>query len=229
MPERQSRADRILDAAGELLLQFGHRKVTIEDVANRAKVGKGTVYLHWRTKTVLFRALFLRETIDATEEILEIMSRDPDEAMPHRFLKTTFLISNRRPLTKALFTGDMDLIGILKDSPFPSEEMLANEEFYGLMLRNSLLRTDIPDIAYGIQAVATGFHLVDSLSAEVEQPDVDAKAELLAYSIRSAFEPATAPSPESLTRASSELRAIFGNLISTYRKWIYEHDPESTS
>jgi AcrR family transcriptional regulator len=40
------RADRILDAAGDLLLRLGYRKVTIEDVAQRAGIGKGTVYLH---------------------------------------------------------------------------------------------------------------------------------------------------------------------------------------
>ncbi|HEY0932927.1 MAG TPA: TetR family transcriptional regulator, partial [Trebonia sp.] len=37
------RESRILDAAGDLLLAFGYRKVTIEDVARRAEIGKGTV------------------------------------------------------------------------------------------------------------------------------------------------------------------------------------------
>src|SRR5699024_2081534 len=48
--ETAERADRILEAAGLLLVSWGHRKVTIEDVARRAGVGKGTVYLHFPTK-----------------------------------------------------------------------------------------------------------------------------------------------------------------------------------
>ena len=35
----RSREARILDAAGELLLIFGYRRVTIDDVARRAEVG----------------------------------------------------------------------------------------------------------------------------------------------------------------------------------------------
>ncbi|MGW2198666.1 helix-turn-helix domain-containing protein, partial [Streptosporangium sp. NPDC001682] len=42
------RADRILDAAAELLVRLGYRKVTIDDIARLAGIGKGTVYLHPR-------------------------------------------------------------------------------------------------------------------------------------------------------------------------------------
>ncbi|HEY3710665.1 MAG TPA: helix-turn-helix domain-containing protein, partial [Amycolatopsis sp.] len=58
------RADRILDAASELLVRWGSRKVTIDDVARRAGIGKGTVYLHWRTKDALFETLLTRAAAD---------------------------------------------------------------------------------------------------------------------------------------------------------------------
>jgi hypothetical protein len=37
-----TRADRILDAAGSLLLRHGYRKVNVEDIARQAGIGKGT-------------------------------------------------------------------------------------------------------------------------------------------------------------------------------------------
>jgi AcrR family transcriptional regulator len=81
------RADRILDAAGTLLLRLGYRKVTIEDIARQAGVGKGTIYLHWRMKDQLFTALMLRESADLVEELLGRIRSDPAEVAPNRFLR----------------------------------------------------------------------------------------------------------------------------------------------
>jgi AcrR family transcriptional regulator len=44
------REDRILDAADRLLARYGYRKMTIDDLAQEAGIGKGTVYLHFRSK-----------------------------------------------------------------------------------------------------------------------------------------------------------------------------------
>jgi AcrR family transcriptional regulator len=41
---------RILDAADRLLGRFGYRKMTIDDLAREAGIGKGTVYLSFRSK-----------------------------------------------------------------------------------------------------------------------------------------------------------------------------------
>ena len=43
-------ADRILDAADRLLGRFGYRKMTVDDLAREAGIGKGTVYLSFRSK-----------------------------------------------------------------------------------------------------------------------------------------------------------------------------------
>jgi AcrR family transcriptional regulator len=50
-------ADRILDAADRLLARYGYQKMTIDDLAREVGIGKGTVYLHFRSKEeiVLFR------------------------------------------------------------------------------------------------------------------------------------------------------------------------------
>jgi AcrR family transcriptional regulator len=42
--------DRILDAADRLIARFGYRKMTMDDVADEAGIGKGTIYLHFRSK-----------------------------------------------------------------------------------------------------------------------------------------------------------------------------------
>ncbi|MFN0151825.1 MAG: TetR/AcrR family transcriptional regulator [bacterium] len=42
--------DRILDAADRLLVRYGYRKMTVEDIAVEAGIGKGTVYLSFPSK-----------------------------------------------------------------------------------------------------------------------------------------------------------------------------------
>ena len=45
-----SQRDRILDAAERLLGRFGYRKMTVDDIAAEAGIGKGTVYLSFPSK-----------------------------------------------------------------------------------------------------------------------------------------------------------------------------------
>jgi len=42
--------DSILDATDRLLARFGYRKMTVEDIAGEAGIGKGTIYLHFSSK-----------------------------------------------------------------------------------------------------------------------------------------------------------------------------------
>ena len=48
--DQETREDLILDAVDRLLARYGYKKMTVEDVANEAGIGKGTVYLHFRSK-----------------------------------------------------------------------------------------------------------------------------------------------------------------------------------
>ena len=42
--------DAILDATDDLLTRFGYKRMTIDDLAREVGIGKGTVYLHFRSK-----------------------------------------------------------------------------------------------------------------------------------------------------------------------------------
>lgn len=46
----------ILNAAGEVFARFGFKKASMEDIARRAGVGKGSIYLHFESKEELFEA-----------------------------------------------------------------------------------------------------------------------------------------------------------------------------
>ncbi|WP_246258179.1 TetR/AcrR family transcriptional regulator [Amycolatopsis anabasis] len=229
MPENRNypvgRADRILDAAGALLVRLGYRKVTIEDIARQADIGKGTIYLHWRTKEQLFEALMLREFSTLLAELVDRVRADPAEIVPHRFFRASFLAAHRRPLVTALIAGDRELLGRLLDHPLHGHDLVAKEQFYELMTRNGLVRDDIPNLAYAMEATEVGFHLAGGLHVGEGGLEPEAEADALAHTIRHAFEPATEPPAEAVAATAAELIAIFEETAAGYQKWIYPHDP----
>jgi AcrR family transcriptional regulator len=162
------RAHRILDATGELLLNWGYKRVTIEDVARRAGVGKGTVYLHWRTKSDLFAALLIREAAAVLAEQLEVMRTDPAETTLHRSLRSMFLIVMQRPLARAFYTGDTELLGTLcadtKIGLQAQQDKRAMVPQYHTVLRaHGMLRQqeDQRMLRYALHAAASGFFLLE--------------------------------------------------------------------
>ena len=65
-----ARAEAILDPAEQLFIQFGYRRTTMDDVARRAGVAKGTLYLYFESKADLFRAMQSRD-IAASQKLCD--------------------------------------------------------------------------------------------------------------------------------------------------------------
>ncbi|MGK3202792.1 TetR/AcrR family transcriptional regulator [Amycolatopsis sp. MEPSY49] len=218
----RERADRILDAAGELLVRMGYRKVAIEDIARAAGIGKGTVYLHWRTKERLFQALLQRETVELVDELVARLAEDPHEVLPHRHLRTSFLATVRRPLMAAILTRDAELLGThARTSPTGGEDALAAEEIFGILIRHGLLRADIPNVRFATNAAALGYYVHQNFTDEYAGIDVQAKADALAHTIRTAFEPPGEPDPAVVVAAARELGAVLTKFNAAHRAAIY--------
>jgi AcrR family transcriptional regulator len=54
-----AKAERIIDAAIQLFAERPYHEVRMDDIAERAKVAKGTLYLHFKDKEALYQALML--------------------------------------------------------------------------------------------------------------------------------------------------------------------------
>ncbi|WP_280343235.1 TetR/AcrR family transcriptional regulator [Nocardia neocaledoniensis] len=163
--ESSSRAARILAAAGELLLARGSKGVTVADVAARAHVGKGTVYLYWRTKEDLLLGLIGRDFLALADEVTALVSVDPEIARPSRLCPSMLCIAAEHPFIAALQHSDNDLLGILAADPRSARllEILGPDAVIRAILpiwRDSgLARTDWPldDQVIALQALTTGF------------------------------------------------------------------------
>lgn len=59
--ERIDIENRLIAAAKELFLQYGINKTTISDITEKARVGKGTFYLFFKSKGDIYLKLYMNE------------------------------------------------------------------------------------------------------------------------------------------------------------------------
>ena len=204
------RAERILDAAAELVLRWGYKRVTIEEVAKRAGIGKGTVYLHFRSRTWLFACVLVRESLGVVDELLAAIRRDATNALISEQVRLTYLEVRRRPILRALFARDDDVLGELaRGSDADPVHQWRGElaaDLFGLLREHGLMRTDLDAATqmYVVGAVQTGFHLQQPALGSPEET-----AAALHHTVRAAVEPQTAPEPEALAAAAPAVVARY--------------------
>lgn len=214
------RVARMLDAAGELLLAHGYRRVTVDDVARRAGVGKGTVYLHVASKLDLFAAVLVRDSVEVTRELLDALRADPAQAALDATVRASFLAVQRRPLTRALLAGDVELLGAIATDTKAGLEVVTDKrdfarEHFALLHRHGLLAEDpatTPDLSYRLNASVIGFFLDHLVPAEAGM-DVTARADALAAVVRAGFTPLGEPAPPALAAAAAELAALYERTV----------------
>ena len=72
--------DAILDATDRLLARYGYRKMTVEDIASEAGIGKGTIYLHFSSKEEVVLSHVDRIVDRLKERLREIGNSDAPAA-----------------------------------------------------------------------------------------------------------------------------------------------------
>ena len=206
--KRQQRAERILDAAAELILRWGYRKTTIDDIARQAGVAKGTIYLHWKTREELFAALIKREKVEVAEDIKQRIIVDPEGATLRGILKLSALALMKRPLMKAVLLRDMEVLGKLahreQSSAAYAERLTGFNTYLELLREQDLVRTDLSLRAqvYMLSAIFTGFFLVAPLMPDEFTLSDEELAELMAETVHCALEPGRAVPSAALQTAS---------------------------
>ncbi|NJM08153.1 helix-turn-helix transcriptional regulator [Candidatus Gracilibacteria bacterium] len=224
---RQGRAAQILAAAAELLLRHGYARITMEDVAQHAGVGTGTLYLHWRTKEALFETVLLGELLAIWHALDQHLAADSSEALLSRLLGRILHLVNERPLAKALFTRDSSLLGKLAQRRLlQNTQTLARATDLLRQLRAlGLVRTDVAVTvqAHAFSAVWAGFSLIDPLLTGDDRVALDVQIDALAYVVRQTFEPTILPDATTLhTLVVPTLRSLLDEAQAAVKQHIRE-------
>ncbi len=196
--ERQLREERILDAAATLLVRWGYRKTTIDDVAREAGVGKGTIYLHWKDKNELFQAALWHESQRVTADALRRLAADPEGGRFHRLWTHGMLAIFENPLMAALMKGKSDIFqGLIETMPPGMVNKIAgNAEAHVIQLREAgLIRSDLPvaAIIFLMGALKIGIIHMSDLADQALTPSIEELTESISDLMRRWLEPAPPP------------------------------------
>jgi AcrR family transcriptional regulator len=210
---------RILTVTRELLLKRGFRGITVAQIAERAHVGKGAVYLYWETKEDLFAELVTRDFLAAIDQYIALLEGDPEQVCPQRMLPRLIQAGLEHPFVRAIQAGDVDTLGLLAEHP-ASRQWLAElgpGAFLTAVLpvwrKHGLARQDwdLDAQAYMVRALLDGFFTmaVNTTAAPaitVEKPD-----EVVAATVRAVLEVADPPTAGIAAAARETLRLLINS------------------
>jgi AcrR family transcriptional regulator len=227
--KREERADRILDAAGELMLRWGYNKTTIDDIARYAGVAKGTIYLHWKTREDLFTALMKREYIRLAEDVKQRIASDPEGGTLHGITKHTMLATMKSPITKAVFLRDTDLLGEWlrkeqEDSVTFSQQIDQSLALVELFRAQGAVRNDIDarKLLYMLDAITMGFLVIDQyMPGDFKYTDeeiVEMTAEAVVRTFAPSLPLSSQPDEQTKQETANTLTSFIDDVITLRKK-----------
>lgn len=94
----ENRAEQIVAAADELFARYGYERTSIEDIAKHLGIGKGSVYLEFKTKQDILIEILRRhaETIlTHFEQRLSNIEGSPLQTMEETFVEVALLVHDK--------------------------------------------------------------------------------------------------------------------------------------
>ena len=91
--DRENMEDRIIDGWDRLLARYGYRKLTMDDLASEVDIGKGTIYLYFRSKEDLVYSHIdrvVRQLIERLKRVLRSTLSPGDKLREMIVLRVTF-------------------------------------------------------------------------------------------------------------------------------------------
>jgi AcrR family transcriptional regulator len=213
------RARRILDTATRLILHYGYDKTTMSDVATAANVSKSTLYLYWKSKEELFRALLTRETLDLVADWLQRVQADPQGGTLFGIYRHGFLALLAHPLMSALYSRESRVLGDYVRRRDPAAHVLPyrlNLALVQQLQAAGLIRADVRSeiINHILMLISVGLFSVNELLPQEQVPPFEEVADALAEMVQRALVPIPTGDSEQGKRA---LREFLDQLISGFR------------
>ncbi|WP_243769751.1 TetR/AcrR family transcriptional regulator [Amycolatopsis acidicola] len=204
--------------------------MTIAEVARKAHIGKGTVYLYWKTKEELLLGLLSRDSLALADETIAAVTADPELARPSRLCPRMVRDAAKHPFVQALQSNDQGLLGLLAEDPRSASllEKLGPDGVLHTILpiwrAHALARTDWPldEQAYALHALTTGF-LATTDSAGL-RPRVAAPERVFARAVTALLGPEDA-SPDQIRAAAEAGIKHLTEARSTALDLIYQSVP----
>jgi len=169
VPSRPSAKERILEAALEIFSHKGFHPATTDEIAERAGVGKGTLYRYFETKDKLFAELVRLRLEELEKRAGSVMDGQDDVlTMISKYIRVYF----------EFFDGNQRLFRLIVQEQLDLGEH-SLEEYFRKVMRAILKDVDFQTVFYGTMGFAHGviqkwlargcsYSLVDELPGVLE-------------------------------------------------------------
>lgn len=179
-----NRSERLLDAAATLICRLGYDKTTISDIAAKAGVAKGAVYLHWSSKQALFDSLIIREMKNTMEDMLHRVEADPRGGSLARMYTHSLMALKANPLMCALYAQDSRILGDYihrQNTNRYTERFGFGNLFIETLQHAGLVRQglDPASVSYVMSIIAYGFTSIESIIPAEQAPPMEQIAQVL--------------------------------------------------
>lgn len=145
----EARPGELVQAALELFVERGYASTRLEDVAQRAGVSKGTIYLYYGSKEELMRAairLAVQPKLQFAEEVMERSDRSTRDML--RLIAANWMEDNSRSASRGILKL---LVSECRNFPelghfYCEEVMQRGRAFWLRLLRRGIERGELRDI-----------------------------------------------------------------------------------
>ncbi len=157
MAEKSDKRELIIDAAAPFFARYGIKKTTVDEIAQAAGMGKGTIYLHFKSKEELFEALVRRHANRFLEKASKVLHEDiPVEEMLRKFilLRIGNFEETAREYNVSVESVEelrREAEGMIRDVLEQEGELLASILKLGVG-RDEMIVDDIPVVVLAMQA-----------------------------------------------------------------------------
>mgnify|MGYP001627836628 CR=1 FL=1 len=130
--ERKLHRERIIDGAIELIEEQGFEKTTMDEIAARAEISKGSLYLYFKDKATLYIAIKKRGLNKIISIFMSLIQKDEKGAVILKKMILSFLeyTTTHLSFTKAMIKADgANQKCLMEDSPAQECEKLTDEIF----------------------------------------------------------------------------------------------------
>ena len=129
-----ARVQRIVDSAAKLFAQRHYHEVRMDDIAAKAEVAKGTLYLHFKTKEDLYLALIVAAGDQLLEKLQEQVKGPgvPDEKL-EAFIQEVVRFFELHPYFLELVQRMEGMLPLGQDSPLRTNRARFYKLLTGLM------------------------------------------------------------------------------------------------
>ncbi len=130
---RVRKKQRLVKAATELFTQQGYRKTSVDEIAEKAGVAKGTVYLYFKSKAEIMVHAIVAEKSRYLGIIAPCFEEEVNPRDRLRLLvRSGFIMGTTMPMTGRLLAGDREFVALMDDLPegFMQGRLDLGHDFY---------------------------------------------------------------------------------------------------